>query len=185
MGRICEDFERTTCDTVDPWGVDWQSTWEGSTKTLEGLPVTVLILGGSIDSLGRICEDFRRIVPPRINTVTGNPSKVFADPSHVDLGNPSKVFVDPSHVDCQSNPPPGSTLSQVIFPKSLQILPMLTVDWHQHSQVILPVFGDPSHVDWQLTPPPRSRLKGNPSKVFMDSSHVDCQLTPSPPHCHR
>ena len=30
--------------------VDWQSTWEGSAKTLQGLPLTVLILRGSIDS---------------------------------------------------------------------------------------------------------------------------------------
>ena len=47
LGRIHEDFARITSDSVDPgWGVNQQSTWEGSMKTLQGLPLTVLILGG-------------------------------------------------------------------------------------------------------------------------------------------
>ena len=47
----CKDFARITSDSDDPWGVHQQSTWEGSMKTLQGLPQTVLILGGgSIDS---------------------------------------------------------------------------------------------------------------------------------------
>ena len=40
-------------------GVDQQSTWEGSTKTLEGLPLTILILGGSIDS--QLGKDLQRL----------------------------------------------------------------------------------------------------------------------------
>ena len=31
------------------WGINWQSTWKGSTKTLQGLPMTILILEGAID----------------------------------------------------------------------------------------------------------------------------------------
>ena len=41
-----EDFARITCDSVDPgWGVDQRLPWEGSMKTLQGFPVTMLILG--------------------------------------------------------------------------------------------------------------------------------------------
>ena len=49
LGRIHKDFGRIRADSVGG-GVNQQSTWEGSAKTLEGLPLTVLILGGSIDS---------------------------------------------------------------------------------------------------------------------------------------
>ena len=91
LGRIHEDFARITSDSVDPgWGrgsidsqlgkdlqrvckdyltvlilgeSNQQSTWEGSMKTLQGLPQTVLILGGGqlTVNLGRIHEDFTRI----------------------------------------------------------------------------------------------------------------------------
>ena len=46
-----------------PEGDNRQSTWEGSAKTLQGLPQTVLILGDGrlIVNLGRICKDFARI----------------------------------------------------------------------------------------------------------------------------
>ena len=46
--RIHEDFARITSDNVDPGagGVDQQSPWKGSMKTLQGLPLTMLILGG-------------------------------------------------------------------------------------------------------------------------------------------
>ena len=47
LERIHEDFARITSDSVDPGrGVNQWSTWEGSAKTLQGLPLTVLILGG-------------------------------------------------------------------------------------------------------------------------------------------
>ena len=88
LGRIHEDFARITSDSVDPgresieqstWegsmktlqglpqtvlileGFNRQSTWEGSTKTLQGLPLTVLILGGggSIDS--QLGKDLQRL----------------------------------------------------------------------------------------------------------------------------
>ena len=63
LERIHKDFGRITSDNVDPVGVNWQSTWKGSTKTLQGLPLTMLILGGSINSqLGkdpwRLCKDY-------------------------------------------------------------------------------------------------------------------------------
>ena len=65
LGRIHKDFARITSDSVDPGrrGVDQQSTWEGSTKTLQGLPHTVLILGGgSIDSqLGKDPQRLQRL----------------------------------------------------------------------------------------------------------------------------
>ena len=64
LGRIHKDFTKITSDSVDPGGrgVD-QSTWEGCTKTLQGLPQTVSILvGQSTVNLGSICEDFTRII---------------------------------------------------------------------------------------------------------------------------
>ena len=89
LGRICKDLARITSDSVDPGGgsidselrkdlqrpckdyllsvdprgVNWQSTSEGSVKTLQGLPLTVLILGGLINSQlrkdpQRLCKDY-------------------------------------------------------------------------------------------------------------------------------
>ena len=64
LGRICKDFARITSDNVNPWGgFNRQSTWEGSVKNLQGLPLTMLILGGPIDSqlgkdLQRLCKDY-------------------------------------------------------------------------------------------------------------------------------
>ena len=48
LERIGKYFGRITSDNVDPWGawVNRQSTWKGSAKTLEGLLLTMLILGG-------------------------------------------------------------------------------------------------------------------------------------------
>ena len=65
LGRIRKDFARNTSDTIDPGEVNQQSTLEGSTKTLQGLPQIVLILWGSIDSqLGKdlqtLCKDYLR-----------------------------------------------------------------------------------------------------------------------------
>ena len=48
LERIHKDISRITSDNVDcgGWGVDQHSTWKGSAKTLQGLPLTMLILGG-------------------------------------------------------------------------------------------------------------------------------------------
>ena len=45
-GRIHKDFARITCDNVDPGGSINGHLGTGSAKTLQGLPVTMLILGG-------------------------------------------------------------------------------------------------------------------------------------------
>ena len=63
LERICKDIERITSDNVHSWGVNRQSTWKGSVKTLQGLPLTMLILRGSIDGqlgkdLQRHCKDY-------------------------------------------------------------------------------------------------------------------------------
>ena len=55
----CKGSGRITLDNVDPGGIDRHSTWKGSTKTLEGSPLTMLILGAL--QLKRISEDFGRI----------------------------------------------------------------------------------------------------------------------------
>ena len=46
LERTCKDFTRITFDNVDPGVVNQQSTLKGSVKTLQGLPLTMLILGG-------------------------------------------------------------------------------------------------------------------------------------------
>ena len=75
LERICKDIGRITSDNVDPGGVDWHklgkdlwgyckdylwqcwsrginqhTTWKGSTRTVQGLPLTMLILGRSINT---------------------------------------------------------------------------------------------------------------------------------------
>ena len=62
MERIHEDIARITSGNVDP-GVNQWSTWRGSVKTLQGLPLAMLNLGGSIDGqLGKDpqthCKDY-------------------------------------------------------------------------------------------------------------------------------
>ena len=123
--RICKDFTRITSGSVDPGGlidsqlrkdlqrlredylwqcwswewVDWQSTKEGSTKTLQGLPLTVLILGGGGQSkvnLGRVHKDFARITsgsvdPGGVNgQLTVNLGRI-----HEDLERITSDSVDP------------------------------------------------------------------------------------------
>ena len=63
LERICNDFGRITSANADPGGVDRHSTWKGSTMTLEGSPLPMLILGGvwSTLNLERIHKDFGRI----------------------------------------------------------------------------------------------------------------------------
>ena len=50
------------------WGVDWHSTWKGCAKTLEGLALTMLILGGqSTLNLERIHKNFGRIASDNVD----------------------------------------------------------------------------------------------------------------------
>ena len=62
LGRVCKDLARITCESVDPgWG-QLTVNLEGSKKTLQGLSVTVLILGGQLmANWERIHEDLARI----------------------------------------------------------------------------------------------------------------------------
>ena len=102
----------------------------------------------------------------------------------VNRANPSKVFVDPFQVVLIDPPPPGSTLSEVILPKSLQILSKLSVDQPPRINIVRgdpsKVFADPFQVECQLTPPQINIVRGNPSKVFVDPFQVECRSTP--PH---
>ena len=109
----------TTSDSVDPGGCKQQLTWKGSAKTLSGLPLPMLILGGvqPTVTLEKMCVDFVNFSsspsinspPPRSTMFNHNPSKGFGDPF-------------------QLQGPPGSTLSEVILPKSLRILSKLSVN---------------------------------------------------------
>ena len=118
LERIHEDITRITSDNVDPggliktqlgkdpwghckdylwqcwsWGVDWHTTWKGtmrtlqglplimliqgvdwhttvkgSMRTLQGLPLTMLILGGQLThNLERIHEDIARITSDNVD----------------------------------------------------------------------------------------------------------------------
>ena len=63
LERIHEDIARITSDNVDPGGVNWHTTWKGSARTLQGLPLTMLTLEGSINmQLGKDpwghCKDY-------------------------------------------------------------------------------------------------------------------------------
>ena len=102
-GGIHKDFARITSDSVNPGGggVNQQSTLEGSAKTLQGLPQTVLILGvnqqsnwegsaginsDSVDprgqstvKLGRIC-DFAMITSDSVDPGGSINSQLGKDP---------------------------------------------------------------------------------------------------------
>ena len=68
LERICKVFARITSDNVDLGRVNQQSTWKGSTVTLEGLPLTMLILGGQLTvNLERIHDDFGRITSDNVD----------------------------------------------------------------------------------------------------------------------
>ena len=117
-GSICREVE------ICRWGgrggqgrwVNWQSTWEGSAKTLKGFPLTMLILWGRVN--------WQSTWEGSAKTLEGLPLTMLI------LGEQQSTpkSADPLWVDCQSNFRPGSTLSEVILPKSLQILPKLIVN---------------------------------------------------------
>ena len=69
LERICKDIARITSDNVDPEGVvDQWLTWKGSMKILQGLPLTMLILGGQLMvNLERICKDIARIISDNVD----------------------------------------------------------------------------------------------------------------------
>ena len=69
LERICKDIARITYDNVDPKGVvDQWLTWKGSMKTLQGLPLTMLILGGQLMvNFEKICKDIARIISDNVD----------------------------------------------------------------------------------------------------------------------
>ena len=68
LERICEDIARNTSDNVDPRGLNRQSTWKGSAKALQGLPLTMFILWGQLMvNLERICTDIARIISDNVD----------------------------------------------------------------------------------------------------------------------
>ena len=146
-------------------GVDRHSTWKGSTKTLEGLPL--ILWGGWLTfNLERIRKDFGRITSD--NVYPGGSKSL-----HI------KVFADPFQVECRSTPPPRINIvrGNPILPKSLQILSKLSVNWHPSpgstlSEAILPkslrILSKLS-----VNRPPRINIvRGDPSKVFVDPFQV-------------
>ena len=63
LERIHKDIARIVSGNVYPSGLNQQSTWKGSANALQGLPLTMLILVGSIDDqlgkdLQRHCKDY-------------------------------------------------------------------------------------------------------------------------------
>ena len=75
-------------------GVDQQSTWKGSAKTLQGLPLTMLILGGwSTFNLERIHEDIARITSDTVDP--GDWSMVNLERICKDIARITSDNVDP------------------------------------------------------------------------------------------
>ena len=72
LARIHKDFARITCDNVDPGGSINGHLGQDPAKTLQGLPVTMLILGGQLTvTLGRIHKDFARITCDNVDPGRG------------------------------------------------------------------------------------------------------------------
>ena len=98
LERIQKDIARITSDNVDSWGVDWHTTWKGSVKTSQGLPLTMLILGGqSIHNLERIHEDIARITSYNVDPgvwLTHNLERIHEDITRITSDN-----VDPGGVN--------------------------------------------------------------------------------------
>ena len=101
LERIHKDFARITSENVDPGeGVDRWSTWKGSSKTLEGLPLTMLILGGqSMVNLERICKEFVMEGLPLTMLILGGQLMVNLERIHNDFGRITSDNVDPGGVD--------------------------------------------------------------------------------------
>ena len=93
-------------------------TVDRSPPPSQGSTLSKVILAKSSQILSKLTVDrtTTQIPPPRINSVKGNPCKVFADPFQVDCrpnhhpgfntvrGNPCKVFTDPFQVDLIDHP---------------------------------------------------------------------------------
>ena len=90
LERINKDIARITSDNVDP-GVDWHTTWKGSTRTLQGLPLTMLILGDWLThNLERIHEDIARITSNNVDPggwLTHNLERIHRDIARITSDN--------------------------------------------------------------------------------------------------
>ena len=96
LGKDLQRLSRITSDIVDlVKAVNQQSTWEGSTKTLQGLPLTVLIPGGqSTVNLGRIHKDFARITSDSVDPGGGGQLTVNLGRIHKDFARITSDSVD-------------------------------------------------------------------------------------------
>ena len=102
LERIHKDIAKITSDNVDPRVVNWQSTWKGSMKTLQGLPLTMLVLGGQLTvNLERICKDIARITSDNVDP-GGGQSTVNLERIHKDIARITSDNVDPRVVNWQS-----------------------------------------------------------------------------------
>ena len=103
LERIHEDIARNTSDNVDPGGVDQWSTWKGSTRTLQGLPLTMLIpgwRGQSKVNLERIHEDIARITSDNVDLggqSTVNLERIRKDIARITSGHEISVL---PHIPC-------------------------------------------------------------------------------------
>ena len=70
LERICKDIARITSDNVDSVeGVHKWSTCKGSAKTLQRLPLTMLILGHQLMvNLERIHKEIARITSDNVDS---------------------------------------------------------------------------------------------------------------------
>ena len=114
LERICEHITRITSDNVDLGGRLTCSTWKGSTKTLQGLPLTMLILGvGQLMlNLERICEHIARITSDNVDPGEGR-SMLNLERIHANTlqGLPlTKLILGGGSIDSQLGNDPQKTL---------------------------------------------------------------------------
>ena len=78
------------------WGVNWHTTWKGSMRTLQGLPLTMLIGGWLTHNLERICEDIAWITSDNVDP--GGQSTHNLERIHEDIARITSDNVDPGRL---------------------------------------------------------------------------------------
>ena len=139
-------------------GVDWHSTWKGSAKTLEGSPLTMLILGGwgvdrhstwkgsvkTMEGLPQLGKDLQRPWKDHLNLerICNDFGRILLTPSPP--GSALSVVILP-RLSVNQTPPQGSAFAEEILSKSLRILCKFRQSFQGHCGSF-PSWGDRSKV---------------------------------------
>ena len=96
LERIRDDFAMIPSANVEcgGGGVNQWSAWKGFVMTLQGLPLTMLILGGqSMVNMERVCDDFARFTSDNVDP--GGSIMVNMERIHNDFARFTSDNVDP------------------------------------------------------------------------------------------